>query len=291
MTDEVAVPPRLPDPDSDAIATSLSDAHRLIYKCLYARRSNPPTMLEIRKFVEQNEGDAPEQTDRRLRELRHHFDVQAKLVKERGHVYLIAPRDGQSTKSAKRSAVSSRVEAAVFERDGYFCAMCGNGPKDGVQLVIDHKLPVQWGGTNDPGNLQVLCKEHNHGKQSHFASFGKYDDAIKQAIGLPNVHQRIGELLLALVGTEVPVALINTVAREQNKGDPTKRLRELRQLGWDIRNKKRRDKLGGTESFYVLVSHAPWPSEGPRAAVNRLESDRKKRKAAISKRLGEALAD
>jgi len=179
--------------------------------------------------------------------------------------------------AAKRSAVSSRVEAAVFERDGYFCAMCGRGPKDGVKLVIDHRIPVEWGGTNDPSNLQVLCEEHNHGKQSHFGSFDKYGDAIKRAIGLNAVHLRIGELLLALKDEEVPVELINTVAREQNRGDPTKRMRELRQLGWVIENRKRREKNGQTKSFYILKRHEPWPQEGPRAEVNRIEAERKAR--------------
>jgi hypothetical protein len=281
VTVPVTRSPDLPHPDSEEIASILPDAHRLIYRYLYQRRDDPPTMRDIRRYVEESTGEAPVQTDRRLRDLRQHFDVLSKIVKGRGHVYVLTVRSENSRKGTRRAAISSRVEAEIFERDGYFCAMCGDGPKDGVKLVIDHRIPVEWGGTNEPSNLQVLCGKHNHGKQSHFASFDKYGDAIKQAIGLDEVHMRIGKLLVALKGYEVPVELINTVAREQNMGDPTKRMRELRQLGWTIENKVYRVQGGRTRSVYILTSSQPWPPEGPRAAVNRLEAQRKHRLKAV----------
>jgi hypothetical protein len=96
--------------------------------------------------------------------------------------------------------------------------MCGKTPReDAVKLVIDHVMPLDWGGTNDPENLQPLCVECNSGKKAHYSGFDEYSDAIKSAISRDVVHERIGELLKALEGQPVPVELITIVAREENR--------------------------------------------------------------------------
>lgn len=54
------------------------------------------------------------------------------------------------------------VRDLVMKRDGYHCQECGTT----VDLTIDHKI-VPWsegGSSTDPGNLQVLCREHNSSK-------------------------------------------------------------------------------------------------------------------------------
>jgi hypothetical protein len=156
--------------------------------------------------------------------------------------------------------------------------MCGRTPReDGVRLVIDHIVPLEWGGTNDESNLQPLCTEHNHAKQAHFSSFNQYASAIRLAIALPEVHLRIGELLKALHGQAVPVDLINVVAREENRGDPTRRLRDLRALGWRI-DASRRKTGARTRSSYTLKASLPWPTAGPAVAVAQLEAARRARK-------------
>jgi 5-methylcytosine-specific restriction endonuclease McrA len=267
----------LPHPESPEVSELLKGAYALLYKFLYERRSTPPTMVEIRSYMEQQLGEAPAQTDRRVRELRCYFDIPAERQGKHA-VYRLGVRKTDDPSPAKRSKISRRTEAEVFERDGYFCAMCGQGPKDGLKLVIDHRIPVKWGGTNDASNLQVLCVDHNHGKQAHFSSFDKYGAAIKQAIGLADVHRRIGELLIVLKGQDVPVELITTVARDENRGDPIKRMRELRQLGWIITNKVRRVRGKRSHSTYTLISFSPWPEGGVSAAVRRIESARKRRR-------------
>src|SRR4051794_26568719 len=66
----------LPHPSDPILQTLVRDTTtRLIYGFLYERRRNPPTMVEIRAFVAKKLGEAPAQTDRRVRDLRDAFDV------------------------------------------------------------------------------------------------------------------------------------------------------------------------------------------------------------------------
>jgi 5-methylcytosine-specific restriction endonuclease McrA len=48
----------------------------------------------------------------------------------------------------------------IGRRDGFCCVECGTS----TNLTIDHKLAVINGGTNDPENLQMMCKSHNSKK-------------------------------------------------------------------------------------------------------------------------------
>jgi len=52
------------------------------------------------------------------------------------------------------------VRRGIFERDSYRCQLCGAGRL----LEIDHILPIARGGTNNPANLQVLCRPCNRSK-------------------------------------------------------------------------------------------------------------------------------
>jgi hypothetical protein len=148
--------------------------------------------------------------------------------------------------------------------------MCGKTPtEDRVKLVIDHVVPLDWGGSNDPENLQPLCVECNSGKKAHYSSFDKYAPAIRAAIRRDVVHERIGELLKALEGQPVPVELLTVVAREENRGDPTRRMRALRDLGWVISVSYRTDGKR-KRSFYTLERWEPWPREGVRERLRAL---------------------
>lgn len=42
----------------------------------------------------------------------------------------------------------------VLERDGYKCSQCNSRRR----LEVDHIVPVDDGGTDDPDNLQTLCR-------------------------------------------------------------------------------------------------------------------------------------
>ena len=277
------VPAELPRPGTKDLEELVPNwEQRAVYEFLYSRRDDPPTMQEVRDHMAETY-EAHEQVDRRLRNLRgnpSYLDVPSKRTPDGRWVYVLAGFRKDVTRGKSRG-VSSRDEAEMYARCGQRCAMCGKTPKDdGVKLVVDHIVPQHWGGGDDVDNLQPLCEYHNHGKQAFYSSFDEYASVIRAAIGLDEVHLRIGELLKAMPGQEVPVDLITVVAREENHGDPTRRMRELRALGWSIKAGKR--KVGKrTTSFYVLERWEPWPPEGPRKAVSRLEAERKRHKAGL----------
>ena len=58
---------------------------------------------------------------------------------------------------ARRVPIPQDLRWMVFARDGYRCLECGSP----VDLTIDHIQPVSWGGSNDPSNLQTLCRGCN----------------------------------------------------------------------------------------------------------------------------------
>jgi len=56
-----------------------------------------------------------------------------------------------------RKPVTRNVALKIFARDEYKCVRCGS-PEE---LQVDHIHPVSKGGTNDPSNLQTLCRPCN----------------------------------------------------------------------------------------------------------------------------------
>lgn len=60
--------------------------------------------------------------------------------------------------------VSNALRISIFERDKFKCIYCGLGAKDGAILNVDHIFPVSKGGSNEPHNLQTLCRACNNGK-------------------------------------------------------------------------------------------------------------------------------
>lgn len=64
----------------------------------------------------------------------------------------------------KRKTIKPKARFNILERDNYTCQACGATPQDGANLEIDHIKPIAKGGTDDPLNLQVLCRECNAGK-------------------------------------------------------------------------------------------------------------------------------
>ena len=260
--------PPLPRPGSEELHKAVTNGEaRQVYRFLYERRGDPPTMNEVRRYMER-QGVMHEHTGRRLRQLRGAFEIQ--LVPNpsdgRNPRYFLKARRTEHGKYDE-SRITAKMEAQVYAEWGQRCAMCGRTPKDdGVKLRIDHIIPRDWGGSTEPENLQPLCEEHNHGKQAWVSSLDPYAGAIRTAISLESPYERIGELLKAMEGEQVAADLIYVVAREENRGDALRRLRDLRDLGWEIDSHRR--KVGKrTLSFYELRKWRPWPPEGAAAAV------------------------
>ena len=60
--------------------------------------------------------------------------------------------------------VDGSVRYQVLVRDRT-CRLCGAG-RDEAVLEVDHIVPRSRGGSNDPDNLQVLCRPCNQGKSN-----------------------------------------------------------------------------------------------------------------------------
>lgn len=264
----------LPAPDSDELFSVLGPSKlRMLYGWLYRRRSgNLPTERELRMFVAHAMGEAPDECDHRLGELRRHFDIvwtgdasSDRRIELRGWSGN-APSPGELT-------ISSRLRAQVLMPQR--CFQCGRTPRDHeVVLDVDFRIPQSWGGGTEIENLQPMCGDCIEGKREYFQSFEALAGKIRLAINYPEPQRRIGELLLAF-GTEwVRSDLLAIVASAQEyQEDWQRRLRDLRFIGWDYESMKRT--LGGSGRvwvFYRLKKSAAWPDnihEAIKAEANR----------------------
>lgn len=269
------VQPPLPEPGSDDLAAIVTDAAtRDIYSLLYRRRDNPPTMVEIRAYMNDKQGEDHSQTDRRVRSLRERgFDLPA-IQQGSEHRYVLKgwrPGGARTT----RPYISEKRRAQVLAPQR--CAQCGKTPlEDGVKLVVDHKVPQEWGGGDEAENLQPLCEECNGGKKSWFATYNSHADEIQKAINHDEVHRRIGELLKAFEGEWIYTELIGIVASAQAfQEDYQKRLRELRTLGWQIPVQKRYGESARVRTYYKCTHWEPWPQGPIITEIRRLEKARK----------------
>jgi hypothetical protein len=63
---------------------------------------------------------------------------------------------------AERATLSVRKRFFVLKRDHYTCRIC---KATGVQLEVDHVVPLALGGSDALDNLQTLCFSCNRGKR------------------------------------------------------------------------------------------------------------------------------
>jgi HNH endonuclease len=195
--------------------------------------------------------DEQAQLDRRRRDLRKWFILE-KRQDGGDWVYTLK---GEREVSVLERGVNIRLRAAVLGRAHGRCQMCGRTvAQHSVVLVVDHKIPVDWGGSNAEDNLWALCEDCNAGKKAYFAS--QDQDLMRGVMHHKSIHVRIGELLKRNLGKPVPSPLIELVAGQE---DWKKRTRELRYLGWEIGATRRRLESGKVESYYTLHKFADWP--------------------------------
>ena len=62
--------------------------------------------------------------------------------------------------SRRRLPFPADLRWMIFKRDNYECVQCGST----LDLTVDHIHPVSMGGTNDPSNLQTMCRSCNCSK-------------------------------------------------------------------------------------------------------------------------------
>jgi|HubBroStandDraft_1064217.scaffolds.fasta_scaffold42472_2 hypothetical protein len=170
--------------------------------------------------------------------------------------------------------ISARLRAEVLAPAR--CAQCGRTPvRHGVVLNVDLRVPLDWGGTNDPENLQPLCEECQDGRRQYLQTYSAYADRIRHAASFDEPQKRIGELLRAFQGDWVPTDLIGIVASaKEYQEDYQRRIRDLRYLGWDYEQQKRHYEGARVKVYYRLLQAAPWPVS-IRSAIKAEERRRK----------------
>jgi HNH endonuclease/Homing endonuclease associated repeat len=72
------------------------------------------------------------------------------------------PPPASANRCEGRNTLSVRKRFFVFKRDRYRCRICG---RSGIELEVDHKIPVAQGGSDALDNLQTLCFDCNRGKR------------------------------------------------------------------------------------------------------------------------------
>jgi 5-methylcytosine-specific restriction endonuclease McrA len=266
----------LPEPDSADLAAMVPDeASRVLYKYLYEHRDDPPTMVQIRGHASAVMGESHSQTDRRVRGLRDVYGIEVPCLRING-AYRYVLQGLRPPEDPRRSPISGKVRARVLLSQR--CAQCGKTPsEDFVKLEVDHKLPLAWGGDNDVENLQALCQECNNGKRDYFASLNQHGDKIRAAAAWMEPHKRIGEALKAFAqaGELAPSQILEIVASiHQYQEDWQKRLRELKELGWNHRVQYKYEN-GRKRSYYELTAWSPWPDGDIAAEIRRREKLRK----------------
>ncbi len=137
--------------------------------------------------------------------------------------------------------------------------MCGRTvAEDHVKLHIDHKIPRDWGGKTVAENLWPLCSTCNEGKKNYFATF---DAALmKDLLRNKSPHMRMAVLLTTKSSEWIDSDLLQFVANFNDfQEDWQRRLRELKELGLEYENEKRR--VGRrVKSFYRVKKGATIPA-------------------------------
>jgi hypothetical protein len=233
----------------------------------------PVTIEQIRAAMGIKPHEQRELT-RRVRELEQQngyqipYDTKTKtytLVSETpGPVYVVDER-----------RIPGKLQAEIkFIANGR-CGMCGKTiAEDGIRLVIDHRVPYQWGGPTEAENLWAICETCNIQKKDFIADLPV--ETMSQCMTHKETVKRLGELLKAFKGEIVPRSLLEIVGQDD---EWTRRLRELRDLGWLVERVVDTSQRGRYQHAYRLVKSKPWPAD-IRSAI-RLSA--KKRKMAEGK--------
>ena len=79
---------------------------------------------------------------------------------------IYVPKGGKNAlfMPGERVPIPKSLRYEIMVRDDFACQLCGRKQANGIELEVDHKLPVSKGGTNETCNLWTLCGACNGGK-------------------------------------------------------------------------------------------------------------------------------
>ena len=76
--------------------------------------------------------------------------------------------DETITRTARRPTFSTSFRLTLFLKRKGICTACAQKIEAGKAWDIDHILPLALGGTNEPDNLQILCRSCHKTKTARF---------------------------------------------------------------------------------------------------------------------------
>jgi 5-methylcytosine-specific restriction endonuclease McrA len=156
---------------------------------------------ELREASELND------TPRTIRLLRQ----QGWQIEVRGDGYVRLASLEKRAARGERKAITEKLRYQVLSRDSFRCRACGRGADNGVNLQVDHIVPVDWGGTNDISNLLTLCEQCNRGKKSWVDAVPS--QLIQQIMAKQTVDSRIEALFDNFPNQDIPSSLIQVVSK------------------------------------------------------------------------------
>jgi hypothetical protein len=155
--------------------------------------------------------DEQAQLDRRKRDLYKWFRIEKRRDGGRTIYYY----KGRRKTPLATGSVSQKLRAEVLNAAHGKCGLCGQTiEKHGITLVVDHKIPRDWGGGDERENLWAICEDCNQGKKNFFDS--QDGDLMRRVMGYESVHMRLGELLKAFKGNPVSSRLLEFVAQQDD---------------------------------------------------------------------------
>ena len=246
----------------DSMAAGLQRIHNEILRVLKQHGLGKP--IALIKIDASLPADLRDQSDlpRRIRELKSRGGYEIVNHRRGSDSFYTLKSLDQREQRASSDGIPGKTRAKILLQANGRCQMTGKTIKDdGIKLVIDHRVPREWGGTSHEDNLWAICEEMNIAKRHFCATLPK--SVMQKCMGFDDPTQRIGELLKAFDGKFVPRWLLEIVGMDD---EWTRRLRELRDLGWRVDSVRAKGERGRHKFVYKLVESKPWPSD-VRAAI------------------------
>lgn len=81
-----------------------------------------------------------------------------------------------------------KIRRTILRRDRYKCRMCGEGA-----AIVDHHLPMAWGGNEDRGNLRTMCFRCHRAKTNAEKRLGKTMNGMTSASRVEAIHSFMRE--------------------------------------------------------------------------------------------------
>jgi transcriptional regulator with XRE-family HTH domain len=191
--------------------------------------------------------DEQAQLDRRRRDLRQWFILGKRQV---GGDWVYTIEGERDASTIVEGGINIRVRAAVLNRAHGRCQMCGRTiTQHGVVLVVDHKIPRDWGGTNDEDNLWALCEDC----RVKLRQAQRKREKWARATTLKTSRERIKALLNAKLKRWMPGTWLKAVA---GRGDWSRSIREFRSEGCVLHVRRVRERDGMVMTYYRLCNAA-----------------------------------